>query len=170
VRAVEREGFEDWYRSQHRAVLGALVALSGDVEVAREATDEAFARALERWSDVQGMASPGGWVYQVALNVLRRTSRRRATAATRLLGRPNSASDPHLPRPEVWAAVRALPIRQRTAVVLRYVADLAEADIAVAMGVTRGTVAASLAAARKRLADELHDVDNDAPTFEETRP
>jgi DNA-directed RNA polymerase specialized sigma24 family protein len=50
-----------------------------------------------------------------------------------------------------------LPDRQRKAIVLRFVADLAEADIAVAMGATRGTVASTLAAARRRLAELLRE-------------
>ncbi|MCU1351729.1 MAG: hypothetical protein JWM05_938, partial [Acidimicrobiales bacterium] len=38
--------FEAWYRKEHPRVLGALFVLSGEPDVAREATDEAFARAL----------------------------------------------------------------------------------------------------------------------------
>jgi Sigma-70 region 2 len=44
----------------------------------RDVTAEAFARALERWERVGSMASPGGWTYRVALNVLRRRLRRGA--------------------------------------------------------------------------------------------
>jgi RNA polymerase sigma-70 factor (ECF subfamily) len=65
----------------------------------------------------------------------------------------------------VWDAVRGLPDRQRLAVVLRYIADLTEADIALVMGVTRGTVASSLATARARLNGLLLDFD---PTPEPT--
>jgi RNA polymerase sigma-70 factor (ECF subfamily) len=53
--------------------------------------------------------------------------------------------------------VAKLPDRQRTAVVLRYVADLPEADIAAAMKVSRGTVASTLSDARKALARHLSD-------------
>jgi RNA polymerase sigma-70 factor (ECF subfamily) len=62
-----------------------------------------------------------------------------------------------LPAPagEAWELVRALPRRQRTAIVLRYAADLPEADIAIAMGVTRGTVSSTLADARRALARML---------------
>jgi RNA polymerase sigma factor (sigma-70 family) len=58
---------------------------------------------------------------------------------------------PPLPHPELWAAVRALPDRQRTAIVLRYLGDLPEADIAAAMGIARGTVSSTLADARRNL-------------------
>ena len=63
--------------------------------------------------------------------------------------------------PELWDAVRSLPAKQRTAVVLRYVGDYPEAEIAEAMGVTRGTVAATLSAARAALATKLGEDDFD---------
>lgn len=56
---------------------------------------------------------------------------------------------------EVWEAVRSLPVRQRTAIALRYVLDYTEAQIAQVMRVRPGTVAATLAAARRRLAELL---------------
>ena len=156
--------FEDWYRTEHPRVLASLTLVAGDVEVARDATDEAFARALDKWDRVSTMARAGGWTYRVALNLVRRRMRR-AALERRLLARH---ADPlALPEPamELWHLVRALPDRQRRAVVLRYVADLPEAEIAEAMGVARGTVAATLAAARSRLASMVAD----APSSEVLR-
>jgi DNA-directed RNA polymerase specialized sigma24 family protein len=97
------------------------------------------------------MAAPGGWVQTVALNVLRRNLRRR-----RVLPwvRP-ALCEVDLPDAELWAAVRSLPHRQQTAVVLRYVHDLPEAEVALAMGIARGTVASTLSAARTRLGRTL---------------
>jgi len=154
---VDDGGFDVWYRAEHRRVAAVLVALSADPDVAEDATDEAFARALDRWSEVAGMDRPEAWVVTVALNCLRRTLRRRTLERALWRRRPpeRGADQLALPRPELWAAVRALPERQRLAVVLRYVADLPEADVAAVMGVSRGTVAASLSAARGRLADAL---------------
>ena len=51
--------------------------------------------------------------------------------------------------------MRALTDRQRTAVALRYVLDLPEADVARIMGIARGTASATLATARRRLAAAL---------------
>lgn len=129
----------------------ALAAVVGDVDEAVEA----FARALERWPQVSGMASPTGWVYRVGLNVARRRARR-AGLHRRLAGRHTVASVRLEPvDAELWAAVRRLPARQRTAVALRYIADLSEAVIAEVMGVAPGTVSATLHAARRRLAAQL---------------
>jgi RNA polymerase sigma-70 factor (ECF subfamily) len=128
-----------------------LLVLSGDREIARDATDEAFVRALQHWPRVQAMASPNGWVYRVGVHVMRRSARRR-TLERRLLQRLRVDEVVPAPPGEVWDLVRRLPDRQRIAVVLRYVADLEERDIARAMGVTRGTVASTLADARRSLA------------------
>jgi RNA polymerase sigma-70 factor (ECF subfamily) len=143
--------FASWYSAEHPKVLAVLSAVSGDPEAAREATDEAFARCFSRWNAVREMASPSGWTYRVALNGLRRIRRRR-TLERRLLARlPPSrpVTDPVID--ETWVLLGELSPRQRTATVLRYVADLPEADIAVVMGVTRGTVASTLADARRRM-------------------
>lgn len=58
---------------------------------------------------------------------------------------------------ELWEAVRDLPERMRTAVALRYVADLTEREVADIMGIAAGTVAATLHAARRKLAERLDD-------------
>lgn len=141
-----------------------LVLISGDVEVAEDAVGEACARTLARWSRVRTMQSPTGWNYRVAVNVARRRLRRQALEA-RLLRReppprPIPAAEAH---PELWAALRALPARQRQAMALRYVADLPEREVAQVMGIAPGTVAATLHAARTRLRALLGTTGPDAP-------
>lgn len=150
------EEFEGWYRREHDRVFASLLLVFGDVERARESTDEAFVRAVAQWPRVAAMTSPGGWVLRVALNVGRRSARR-AALEQRLLRRVLPAGDVPGPVYEVWDSVRRLPLRQRTALVLRYVADLPEAEIASVMGVQRGTVASTLHDARRSLASDLED-------------
>lgn len=147
------ESFEDWYRQHHQVVVAAVVALCADDDLAREAADEAFVRALVDWGRVSVMGSPLGWTCRVAQNVARRSLRRRSFEA-RVLRRDVPVSL-ELPDSDLWAAVRTLPDRQRLAVTLRFVVDLPEAEIATAMGISRGTVASTLAAARRRLSELL---------------
>lgn len=64
------------------------------------------------------------------------------------------------PTGELWQLVRALPARQRTAVVLRHVADLTEPEIGEAMGISRGGVSSTLRAAHSSLRRQLADVDD----------
>jgi len=151
--------FDDWYCREHPRVLAACAALTGEVDAAGEATDEAFVRALERWDAVATMLSPGGWVQVVALNHLRRALRRRrrerVLAGSARRGLTGGEFTVEVPDREVWAVVALLPARQRTAIVLRYVHDLPEAAIAELIGVTRGTVASTISAAHAGLRARL---------------
>jgi RNA polymerase sigma-70 factor (ECF subfamily) len=146
--------FEDWYRSEYRSIVHSLVLITGNADVAVDAASEACARALERWESVSAMMSPSGWAYTVGLNVAKRTLRRKRVEAL-LLGRSTGPPPVHDEASELWDAVRRLPRRQRVAIVLHYVADLSQKDVASVMGVTEGTVAATLHTARKRLAGSL---------------
>ncbi len=152
--------FEDWYRSEHPRVLATMAVAAGDVDVAREVTDEAFVRALERWKRVSVMGSPGGWTQRVALNLLRRRQRRAGLERRILRREPPALIAPAPDRAtEVWDAVRDLSERARLAVALRYLGGLTEREVADAMGVTEGTASATLAHARQRLAQTLGDDD-----------
>lgn len=70
--------FEAWYLAHHARMVAALVLTTGNADLARDAVDEAFARALDRWERVSQMESPAGWTYRVALNAARRGERRRS--------------------------------------------------------------------------------------------
>jgi RNA polymerase sigma factor (sigma-70 family) len=149
-------GFEEWYAREHASVVRALAVIAGEADVAGEVVAEAFSRAFERWDRVGALANPTGWVYRVAVNLLRRRWRRSAVERRLLIRRaaPAPWAEAELV-PEVWAALAALPRRQREAVALRYVADLSEAQVADFMGVAEGTASAALSAARRRLAADL---------------
>jgi RNA polymerase sigma factor (sigma-70 family) len=154
--------FDTWYEEQHPRVLAALTVASGRPDVAADATDEAFVRAYERWERVRRMDSSGGWLYRVALNDLRRRCRRQAIERELLRRHPPPPPvAPSVPAPQVWDAVRRLPTRQRTAVALRYILDLPEAEVARVMGVSRGSASASLATARRSLEAWLADGDGE---------
>lgn len=103
------------------------------------------------------------YLRRTVVNLCRSRIRRKATEA-----RVNSASLRRAQRAEpewdperhetsrvVWDAVRNLPQRQRTCVVLRYFEDLPEAEIADAMGCSVGTVKSQLAKARHKLQNTL---------------
>lgn len=162
----EWHSFETWYRAAHPRVLGSLVVTAGDMEAARDATAEAFTRALERWPRVRAMASPEAWVHRVGVNVLRRRHRRRALEERLLRRQRPEPAVPSQVSEAAWEALAALPFRQRQAVALRYLLDMTQADVADAMGVAPGTAAATLHAARRNLADRLgvDDLDVEVPT------
>jgi DNA-directed RNA polymerase specialized sigma24 family protein len=154
--------FEQWYRLEHSRLVNSMFVVSGSVDVAAEAPagGSPGKRLVRR--RVSRMESPAGWTYTVAFNVVRRTMRKR-DRERRAVGRlmPGAPLEIPIPHPEVWEAIGALPSRQRTAIVLRYVADLPELDIAQILGVPRGTVASDLSRGRAALADRLDGVPDD---------
>lgn len=153
--------FERWYETEHARLVRSLsVAVPSDI--ARDCADEASSRAYAKWDRVSTMGNPSGWTYRVAVNVFRRRMRRRAIEQ-RLLSRyrADATVEPLIPDLDLWRAVRELPKRQRLAVGLRYAGGLTEAQIAEAMGIRPGTVAATLSKARGRLAEQLADDSDD---------
>jgi RNA polymerase sigma-70 factor (ECF subfamily) len=153
--------FEDWYREAWPRLVGSLVVIVGDREVAADVAAEAAVRVLERW-ERGSIGHPTAWAHQVAINLAHRRARREALEV-RVLRHSRPAEelvDPPGTPSEVWAALRLLPQRQRTAIALRYLGDLTQAEIAQSMGISPGSVAATLHAARRRLAAVL-DLDED---------
>jgi RNA polymerase sigma-70 factor (ECF subfamily) len=151
------DDFDAWYERVAPAVIASLAVVVGDRELAREGTADAFLKALVDWERVRVMDNPQAWVFKVALNLTRRAARRAARereswrrAAT---GRPLAVADPA--DGDVWRLVAQLPYRTRLAMVLRYVADWTEPEIASAMGVTRGTVATLIHRGRQQLGAQL---------------
>lgn len=139
--------FEGFYEIEFPKVYRAAFLLSGDRGLAEDATQEAFARALERWRRLRDTSWAGGWVMTTALNVVRRGLRRRREPVRTEVDHyeiPDSDLD-------LWRAVRALPRRQLESVVLHYLTDLSVAECAALMGCDEGTVKTHLHRARAEL-------------------
>ncbi|HEU5002412.1 MAG TPA: SigE family RNA polymerase sigma factor [Actinomycetota bacterium] len=111
---------------------------------AEDVAQEALARAWARWRRVGGLERPDLWLRRVAINLAISTLRRRRVAAryTRSLSDGAAPGPDRDPDDTVAQALASLSPRRRTAVVLRYFADLSVADTAVAMGCKEGTVKA----------------------------
>jgi RNA polymerase sigma factor (sigma-70 family) len=146
--------FEQWYATEYPRLVGVLIRLGAAREDAEDVAVESFSRALQQWSTVRDCDSPTAWLYRVALNLVRRMGRRRFLERRALARKGTNAAAEAVP---VWDAVAALPHRQRTAVVLHYLLDLSYREVAAAMQVKEGTVAATLSAARRALERQLAD-------------
>jgi RNA polymerase sigma-70 factor (sigma-E family) len=130
--------FEDRFDELARLAYRVAFRILGDREEARDLTQETLARAYSRWSRVDGHAS--GWVVRVATNLALDRTRRKARV--RSAPPPRPAADPATAaeRADLVQVLRDLPRRQREVVVLRYLADLPEAEVAAALGLSPGTV------------------------------
>jgi RNA polymerase sigma-70 factor (ECF subfamily) len=139
---------EALFRTEGDGVYRTLYAFTGGrVDVAEEATAEAFARAV---ASQQQLRDPLAWIYRVAFRVaideLRRDRRRGA-----LTDAP--AAPPDLAG--LMDALRKLSPKQRAAIVLRHVLDLDVDEVAKRMGVAAPTVRVHLHRGRARLRELL---------------
>jgi RNA polymerase sigma-70 factor, ECF subfamily len=148
--------FDDFYRVERTTILRAVVYALEDADLGAEATDEAWARAYERWDDVGAMANPAGWVFRVAVNHGR--NRRRRQLLERRTPPPPDCDRPDveaLADPALARALARLPLDQRTAIVLRFHLDWSIDAIAESLGCAPGTVKSRLHRGLRRLESML---------------
>jgi RNA polymerase sigma factor (sigma-70 family) len=142
------QAIERLYRERFAGYCDALTAVTGDRESARDAVQEAFARALRKRRRLRREESLAPWVWTIALRMAldSRRGSRAARPEVAGAGLPDPERDP-----ELAAAIRSLSPRRRLIVFLRYFADFSYAEIAQACKVSEGTVAATLAQAHEAL-------------------
>jgi RNA polymerase sigma-70 factor, ECF subfamily len=143
---VTDEAFQAFYLAEAPMVFRTVYLLSRDRDTALDATQEAFARALERWQRLRGQPWAGGWVTTTAVNEIKRSFRRRRTIEA-LFAAQDDVDD----RLDIWSAVSRLPLRQQQAVILHYRDDRPVGEIAAVLGMREGTVRTHLARARATL-------------------
>lgn len=154
--AIEAIDFETFFARHHGEMVRALTLALGDGELARDASAEGFARALQRWSKVSGYANPSGWVYRVGLNWAR--SRHRKRRRERVGAVVDLAAPPVSPRDvQLIDAMNRLSFDHRCIVVGRYYLDWSEAQLAEVFDVAPGTVKSRLSRALAQLASLLED-------------
>ena len=156
---VGQRDFETFYRTEYPRVFRAVYLATSDRETAFDATQEAFKRAYARWWRLARHDWAGGWVMTTALNASKRAWRTSAREVPDEGSPARTHPAPTARRVDLAAALRQLPTRQRTAVVLHYLGDQPLHAVADVMGVSEGTVKAHLAQARKKLRDALEVVD-----------
>ena len=145
--------------------------LVGERAEAEDLAQEALCRAYLRWRRVA--AYDEAWVARVTTNLaIGRWRRRRVATAAAAVRDPAERADGAGPGPDpverlaLVRALRSLPARQRSAVALRYLADLPEAEVAALLGCSPGAVKQhthrGLAALRGRVRGLIDDeIDDD---------
>jgi RNA polymerase sigma factor (sigma-70 family) len=143
--------FQALLDSEGRDVHRFLVATVGALD-AEDCYQETWLAALRAYPRLRDGSNLRAWILTVAhrkaIDHLRARARR-AVPVAELPERP--AAPAILPDREIWAHVRALPPKQRTAIALRTVADLAYADIARVMGTSEEAARRNVHEALKRL-------------------
>lgn len=131
-----------------------IVGHSGEAE---DVAAEALARALSNWRRVGAMSSPAGWVMRVVTNLAIDIVRRRRFVIDRVVERSPGPADFDT-RLILREFLHALPRRQRDVLVLRYLADFSEMEIATALGISTGSVKRHTNRGLHRLRWRLNDL------------
>lgn len=156
--------FEEMFGVAYRAAYAVL----GDRGDAEDCAQDTLAKALVRWRRVGQHPIP--WTARVATNgaIDRWRKRDRSQLSSRpddeiVSGDGPSLIDPVQPltiigqRNDLVRALRALPRRQREAVVLRHLLDLSEAETATALSCSAGTVKSATSRGLAKLRELLDD-------------
>lgn len=162
--------FAEFYATTWALVLRTTYVVAGDRQLAEDALQIAYAKALSSWGRVSRADEPVAYVRKMAVNAAlaqhRKAFTRREAPVDAVPDRAdNLVEDALLERDEMWTAVRELPPRQRAVIVLRYYEGLSEREIAEVLGCRPGTVksqaSAALTTLRARLGDRAHATEGD---------
>jgi RNA polymerase sigma-70 factor (ECF subfamily) len=159
--------FREFFAAEYGRLRGLGYLLTGDWAQAEELAQDALVSTYRVWSRVSRHQRPAAYARKVLVNRHRSLLRRARVEARHLAGRrPDEAVQPDLDLEGLvlWSAVRRLPARQRTVLVLRYHEDLPEAEVARLLRLPLGTVKSLAHRGLARLRAEL-----DRPAMEEVR-
>jgi RNA polymerase sigma-70 factor (sigma-E family) len=145
------QALEELYAAHWRSLVRLAVLLVRDTGTAEEVVQDAFVAVHARWRRLRDHDRALAYLRQAVVNRSRSVLRHRAVVAKHAtalvvhLDEPETrAGDTALSagarRAAVLEAMRSLPQRQREVLALRYYLDLSEAEIADALGISRGAV------------------------------
>jgi len=148
---------EELYAAHFRSLVRLAALLVRDVGTAEEVVQDAFVAMHGGWFRLRDNEKALAYLRQAVVNRSRSVLRHRL-----VVDRNQPKPAPDMPsaehgaialaeRAEVIAALKSLPARQREALVLRFYADMSEAQIAGAMQISRGAVKSHTARAMQAL-------------------
>lgn len=143
---VEASDFETCYETQWWRMVRLATGLLGDRTAAEDAVQEAFTAVYRRWPTLDPTTRLG-YLRVSVVNATRSAQRRQATQRKHLraVEEPPAASaaaplEDRFERDELRHALHMLSARQREVLVLRFITELPDAEIALATGLSLGGV------------------------------
>lgn len=160
IDTVRLPPFQNLLDAHARDVHRFLIATVGQID-ADDAYQETWLAALRAYPGLHDASNLRGWVFTIAHRKAIdhvRARARRATPVPEPADLPQAPAAPDGPTAaaddDLWAAVAALPDKQRTAVALRFIADSAYAEIATAMEISEPAARRNVHEGLKRLREE----------------
>ncbi len=152
------------FRAEHGRAVAVLVRVFGDIDVAEDAVQEAFAEAVRRWPSAGVPPSPAGWIITTARNraidrLRREASRADKQAEAALLQAQAAGAEEAGPvyddrlRLIFTCCHPSLSPAARVALTLRLLGGLTTAEIARAFLVPEATMAQRLVRAKGKIRD-----------------
>jgi RNA polymerase sigma-70 factor (sigma-E family) len=158
---VEDPGFHDYVTARSGSLLRAAYLLTRNRADAEDLVQSALASTYQAWDRIEDRTALDGYVRRAMVNTHISTWRRRRLEEYPTDEIPDQPVGDHATDSALQDVMRRaldrLPHRMRVAVVLRYYADMSEAEIAAFLGVSQGTVKSTVsrAVAKLRIDAEL---------------
>jgi RNA polymerase sigma-70 factor (ECF subfamily) len=168
ARAGDRAAFDELVRVTYADTYTLAYRLTGDEEDARDVVQEAYLRAFRGLKRFRGDAQFTTWMYRITANCastfLGKRGRHRHDElpdeipldTDRPAGNPEATLEATASREQLQDALRRLPPRLRSVVVLRDVYDLPHESIAAELGISETAAKVRLHRARRKLREELY--------------
>lgn len=156
-RPVALATLSEIYEQGYARFLRVTEAIVGDIDLARDAVQDAFVRLIRGRLQFRGDGSVEGWVWLTVVNTARNVRR----DSSRPVEDPSAelpATNGHVADAPVRALLASMPERQRLVLFLRYYADLDYRAIAETLQIQPGTVGATLNQAHSALKRLLKEV------------
>ncbi len=137
--------FSDFMHGRWSGLVRLGSGLTGDLQLAEDLAQTAFARAYASWGRVRKADNPDAYLRRIVVNANRNRFRRLRVGEVLTGALPDILSagdgaDQRSDRAALVAALLQLPYGQRAAVVLRYCLDLSETETAAVLGCSVGNV------------------------------
>lgn len=168
----EVAAFEELMKAHEDRVFAVCLRMLRDREAALDATQETFITVFRKADRFAGRSAFSTWLYRVAVNTCYDQSRRMRRHEADPLPEANDPADPSSEddyraaelRPDLHAALAALPGEFRSAVVLADIEGLALHTVAEILEVPVGTVKSRVFRGRKLLAESLGNLSGPSDT------
>lgn len=156
---LDEKGFREFIDARYTDLLRVAYHLTGSAHEAEDLLQSALVKAMGRWDRIE---DPAAYLRRVMVNHLSSVWRRYRVREVLTAVPPDrpvgDAASGVTERRALYDAMRSLPPRTRAVVVLRYVADLPEAEVAATLECSVGTVKSLASRGLARLREALGPV------------